>query len=153
MAKAENKTSKPMGRKKLPIDWDVVDKCLMTGSSGIQTAAFLGINQDTLYDRCFAEKKISFSAYSLEQRQKGNSLLLGKQFQVAMGGNTTMLVWLGKQRLKQTDQPTDAQEFNGSLASLLGVMHLIKTSEDFDALVNLANKTAIENKKKEITND
>jgi len=83
-----------------------------------------------------------------EQKQKGNSFLLGKQYQVAMGGNTTMLIWLGKQRLAQTDHPTDKQEFNGSLASLLDVMHMIKSSEDFDALVELAK-----NNKKEVKDE
>jgi len=134
------------GRKVIPIDWSVVDKCLMTGSSGVQTAAFIGITDETLYNRCRKEHGVDFSIYLLKQKQKGNSLLLGKQYQVAMGGNVTMLIWLGKQRIGQTDHPTDKQEFNGSLASLLDVMHLIKSSQDFDALVQLANK----NKKGEI---
>ena len=158
MTKAEIIAKEPFGReggrKPKPINWDDVDKFLVSGASGIQIAAYVGVCQDTLYQRCKKDKGVDFSVYLEEKRQKGNSLLLGKQFQVAMAGNTTMLVWLGKQRLKQTDQPTESQEFNGSLAGLLGVMHLIKTSEDFDALVNLANKTAIENKsKKEEANE
>ena len=128
------------GRKVIPIDWDVVSKCLVTGSNGVQTAALIGVCEDTLYNRCKTDQGVDFSVYLAKQRQKGNSLLLGKQYQVAMSGNTTMLIWLGKQRIGQTDHPTDKQEFNGSLASLLDVMHLIKSSQDFDALVQLANK-------------
>ena len=36
-------------------------------------------------------------------RQGGNMSLRRKQFEQAMGGNTTMLIWLGKQRLGQKD--------------------------------------------------
>lgn len=128
------------GRKQIPIDWAEVDKYLVSGSSGIEVAACLGIHHDTLYDRCVKEFKISFSEYTAKKRQKGNSFLHAKQYQVAMSGNTTMLVWLGKQRLSQSDQPKQKDEFNGSLANLLDVMHLIKSSEDFDALVSLAKK-------------
>ena len=135
------------GRKPIPINWDEVAKLLMAGSKGVQVAAYLGIGSDTLYDRCRKDIGVDFSLYALEQRQKGNSLLLGKQYQVALSGNTTMLVWLGKQRLAQTDQPLGKQDFNGSLANLLDVMHLIKSSDDFDALVTLAKTN-----KKEITN-
>ena len=36
-------------------------------------------------------------------RHAGNMSLRRKQFEQAMGGNTTMLIWLGKQRLGQRD--------------------------------------------------
>jgi len=137
------------GRPKLPIDWDVVDRCLISGSNGTQTAAFIGVYPDTLYDRCVSEKKMPFTAYTVIMRQKGNSLLLGKQYQVAMTGDKTMLVWLGKQRLKQTDQPTDKQEFNGSLSNLLNIMHMIKSSSDFDRLITMGKEKEKEVKQNE----
>jgi len=137
------------GRKVIPIDWEVVGKCLATGSSGVQAAAFIGVCEDTLYNRCKTEQGVDFSVYLTKQKQKGNSLLLGKQYQIAMGGNTTMLIWLGKQRLSQTEHPKEKEEFNGSLSSLLDVMHLIKTSEDFDALVKLAKDNKNKERKKD----
>ena len=60
-----------------------------------------------------------------------------------------MLIWLGKQRLGQTDQPRDKEEFNGSLSSLLGMVHMIKSSGDFSALVKLARKDTSEEELKE----
>jgi hypothetical protein len=39
----------------------------------------------------------------------GNINLRAKQYQRAMAGNTRMLIWLGKQRLGQTDNPQNAQ--------------------------------------------
>lgn len=139
MAKRKSPTNK-----KIPIDWKEVDKFLVSGCAGTQVADALGIHADTLYNRCKEEKKMVFTAYSARMRQKGNSYIHAKQYQTAMNGNTTMLIWLGKQRLGQSEQPKGTQEFNGSLASLLDVMHMIKSSEDFDALVQLAknNKKA-----------
>jgi len=148
MAKKKPPTKKTLGRPRAPINWEEVDKLLIYGSSGVQVAAFLGIDRVTLYDRCVKDRGVDYTTYSTEKRQKGNSLLLGKQFQAAMGGNTTMLIWLGKQRLDQSEQPQSKQEFNGSLSSLLDVMHLIKSSDDFDALVSLAK-----NNKKDGKND
>jgi hypothetical protein len=37
-------------------------------------------------------------------RQTGKMSLKRKQWEVAMGGNVTMLIWLGKQNLGQTDK-------------------------------------------------
>ena len=36
--------------------------------------------------------------------ESGKASLRRKQYEVAMGGNCTMLVWLGKQYLGQTDK-------------------------------------------------
>ena len=127
-----------MGRKRQPIKWDVVDKFLMAGSNGVQIASVCGISDDTLYRRTMEEKGVPFATYSTIQRQKGNSMILGKQYQKAMEGNVSMLIWLGKQRLGQTDQPKEKEEFNGSLAGILDVMHMIKSSGDFSALVQKA---------------
>lgn len=138
--------TKTMGRNKITIDWEEVDKFLMAGCSGQQVADTLGICNDTLFNRCNEVHKMTFSDYSAKKRRKGNSYLHAKQYQVAMGGNVSMLIWLGKQRLQQTDQPLVKQEFNGSLASLLDVMHLVKTSDDFDALVKLAKDNKKEKK-------
>ena len=139
---------KQAGRKKIAIDWNEIEKYLIAGVSGNKIANSLGICDDTLFARCVEDHKVNFSDYSAKKKQKGDSLLYVKQYQSAMGGNVSMLIWLGKQRLGQTDQPKDTQEFNGSLANLLGVMHMIKSSEDFDSLVQLANKNAAELKDK-----
>lgn len=94
----------PKGRKLKKIDWEYVSELLMKGSNGIQVAAVLGIHPDVLYDRCRIENGEMFSDYSQKCWQKGNSSLHAKQYEVAKEGNTTMLVWLGKQRLDQKEQ-------------------------------------------------
>lgn len=47
------------------------------------------------------------------QKHEGMKLkLAGKQYELAMKGNPAMLVWLGKQWLKQTDKIEQKQEIN-----------------------------------------
>lgn len=117
------------GRPQIPIDWEIADNCLIAGSNGVQTAAALGVHEDTLYARCVSEKKMSFTAYSAKKKQKGNSALHAKQFQVAIGGNVSMLIWLGKQRLGQEESPHAAEGFDGTLAELLDAIKELKKDD------------------------
>lgn len=91
------------GRPELEIDWEKADDLLMKGCNGVQVAAYFDVHPDTLYNRCVSEKGTNFSDYSQKLRQKGNTFLHQKQYEVAQEGNTTMLVWLGKQRLDQKE--------------------------------------------------
>lgn len=67
-------------------------------------AATIGVDEGTLRKRCEADNNCSFSEFSQQKRAKGDELLRSKQFQVAMAGDKTMLIWLGKQRLNQSDK-------------------------------------------------
>lgn len=93
-----------MARPKKNIDWKEVDKYLVSGATGTEVAAMLGIHAHTLYKRCEDDHKISFSDYLQQKREKGNSMLKHKQFELAMEGDRGMLVWLGKNRLDQSDK-------------------------------------------------
>jgi len=99
------------GRPLTEIDWSRVEKSLMAGCNGAQIAANLGIHADTLYNACEREKGMTFSAFSAYYRQKGDLLLHEAQFTVAIGDETrdiapdkSMLIWLGKNRLEQSDK-------------------------------------------------
>lgn len=91
------------GRPKSDIDWIMVDKLLEAGCSGAEIAANIGINPATLYDRCQSDHKKMFSEYSQEKQSKGDSLLKKAQFDKALTGDNTILIWLGKCRLKQKE--------------------------------------------------
>ena len=93
-----------VGRPRAVIDWDKVDKLLMAGCSGVEIAGYYGLHFDSLYKYCRLEKKMNFSEYSTLKKAHGNSLLKAKQFEIAMAGDKTMLVWLGKNRLDQSDK-------------------------------------------------
>lgn len=91
------------GRPKSDINWAIVDSLLEAGCSGAEISANLGINPATLYDRCQSDHKRMFSEYSQEKQSKGDSLLRKAQFDKALNGDNTLMIWLGKCRLKQTD--------------------------------------------------
>jgi hypothetical protein len=95
-----------MGRKKANIDWGKVDQMLMAGCNGVEVAASIGIHPDTLYLRCEEDNNMGFSQYSAAKKASGDRLLKMKQFDLAVKGDRTMLVWLGKQRLGQSDKKT-----------------------------------------------
>ena len=89
------------------IDWKKVDDLLLAGCHGTEIAAYIGIHPDTLYLRCKSEQGMVFSAYSQEKKAKGESILRAHQYAKAVGlttkGDNTLLIWLGKNRLKQRE--------------------------------------------------
>ena len=97
------------GRNTITVDWDEVDRYLVGGSNGVQIAAMLGICNDTLFRRCEEDHKMTFSDYAAKKRAKGDSYLHNAQFKAAMKGNTSMLIWLGKQRLGQKEDQNKNQ--------------------------------------------
>lgn len=94
-------TGEPAHRPLIPIDWQKVDQMVLAGLSGTQIAGILDIHHDTFYDRFRIEKGISFSEYRPRRKEGGDGLLLLKQWQSAMKGNTKMLQLLGEERLGQ----------------------------------------------------
>jgi hypothetical protein len=101
------------GRKKIVINWARVDSALKAGANGVQVAAMLGISFDTLSRRTNEEKNADFAAYMREKREAGNEELLKAQYEGAIGGDRGLLIWLGKQRLNQTDKKEIKQQFDG----------------------------------------
>lgn len=98
---------KKHGRPKLEIDWEKVDLFLEAGCSGAQVAHNLGFDPNTLYARCKEDKGISFTDYSAHKNSKGEAELTVHQYLKAIGktdkGDNTLLIWLGKTRLKQKE--------------------------------------------------
>ena len=92
------------GRPKAIIDWEMVIEHIKAQCSATGIASMLGISVDTLYNRCKADNNIDYSAFSDQKKSEGKELLRKKQFEVAMSGDKTMLVWLGKQYLEQKDK-------------------------------------------------
>lgn len=92
-----------MSRPLKPIDWDQVDKMCAIHCTGEEQAAVLGVDYDTLNRACHREHNCSFADYFRQKASNGKMSLRRKQYTAAMDGNTTMLVWLGKNWLGQTD--------------------------------------------------
>lgn len=93
-----------MARPQIEVDWRKVDKLLEAGCDGTECAAFFGFHEASLYRACKRDHKIGFAEYSHQKKSKGNASLRAKQYELAMSGDRTMLIWQGKNRLGQSDK-------------------------------------------------
>lgn len=82
--------------------WDQLD-ALIVWASQEYCAEKLGISADSLARR-LKEKGFSFAEYKKQKQEPMRINLLKKQYDVAMSGNVSMLIWLGKQHLGQSDK-------------------------------------------------
>ena len=98
--------------KKYNIDTTEVEKLAGYGCTNIEIANFFGCSSDLI------EK--SYSEFLTKGRADLKKRLRKAQIDSACAGNPTMLIWLGKQMLNQTDRqeiehirPIEDVEFNG----------------------------------------
>ena len=111
-----------MARPKIEIDSDMVKKLCAIQCTGQEIADVLDVSYDTLERRVKEAYQISFADYIKRHSANGKMSLRRKQHEVAMNGNTTMLVWLGKQYLGQTDkQVVDNTSSDGSMSPNLKI--------------------------------
>ena len=83
--------------------------------TGEECAAILDMDYDTLNRRLGEEGEVGFTDYFKRHSSHGKASLRRKQIAVAMDGNPTMLVWMGKQHLGQTDK-SDFSSSDGSMS-------------------------------------
>ncbi len=105
--KKRKKNAPKIGRPLAEINWKMVDDLLIAGCSGREVASSLGLNAATIYERCVTDKGMTFTEYSQQKSEKGESLIRAHQYAKALGltdkGDNTLLIWLGKTRLKQME--------------------------------------------------
>lgn len=89
-------TGKKTGRPLLDLDPKVVEGMASVGATDMEIADFLGCSDDTVRNR--------FSDLLSKTRAGLKTRLRQAQIKVALGGNPTMLIWMGKQLLAQADQ-------------------------------------------------
>tara|TARA_R110000822_G_scaffold201528_1_gene338773 strand:- start:1055 stop:1507 length:453 start_codon:yes stop_codon:yes gene_type:complete len=92
------------GRKLLDIDETEVQRMAEDGCNDTEIADFFGC-ADTTISRRFAE-------ILRKSRVKVKKSLRRKQIELALDGDKTMLIWLGKQMLGQRDSPAVAIQNN-----------------------------------------
>ena len=119
-----------MARPLKPIDWNIVEKKMHAGCSGIEIAADFYIDRDTFYDRFKKEYGKSFSDYSAEFHCIGKGNIRFRQYSKAMEGNPQMLILLGKLWLDQKENDNGNVEMNLSkLISLIEAGMLTQKDE------------------------
>lgn len=99
------------GRPKIEIDFETVEKLCQMQCTGEEIASFLNVDYDTLEKRIKTNYHLSFSEYIKKNSENGKCSLRRQQWKLAMADDRTMLIWLGKQYLGQTDKLDNSVAF------------------------------------------
>jgi len=104
---------KKMGRPKIEVDFDKIDSlcavfCNCKEIVSVLNSFDIKLSYDTVERRVKQQFGITFAEY-VEQKQMAfaKPKLRKAQFDCALSGNATMLIWLGKQYLGQVDKQDD----------------------------------------------
>jgi len=92
-----------MGRKK-EVNYILVDDLCHIQCTAEEIAAILHISLATLKARIEEDTGEEYLEYLFKKRIVGKKSLLRKQWELAMRGDRTMLIWLGKQYLGQVER-------------------------------------------------
>ena len=87
--------------KKYNIDTEQLEKLASFGCTNTEIASFFGCSSDLI------EK--SYSEFLTKGREKGKIRLRQWQMKAAEKGNVSMLIWLGKQLLGQSEHPPEKE--------------------------------------------
>lgn len=99
------------GRPRTPLNWDDIGRQCSLGMSASDIADIYGCSKETIYDRCKADLNITFTEFSREHKKKVDNMLLQTQLDKALvQKDNVMLLWLGKQRLGQSDNPKETEK-------------------------------------------
>ena len=99
----------PGGRPKIEFEnlefdgWEILEESAKWGSEQY-CADKLGVSVGTLARRIKERYGLSFAEYQNKTKDIVRANIRQKQYEVAMGGNPTMLIWTGKQECGQTDK-------------------------------------------------
>lgn len=94
-----------MARKRIPIDYNQMDKLLALQATLQEVAFYFNCSEDTIERSVMRDKKMTFKEYREIKKQAGLISLRRAQWRKATEKmDTTMLIFLGKQYLGQTDK-------------------------------------------------
>lgn len=92
-------------RKKIELtEEDKIEKLASYGLTNKEIAEALGYDENTL--------KRNFEIFLTKGKADLKQRLKKKQISVALGGNVSMLIWLGKQYLGQADKSEESGDLN-----------------------------------------
>lgn len=90
-----------VGRNKVIIPAEEVFKLAQIGCKNHEIADWFGVDENTL--------TYNFSVDLLKGRESLKQSLRRAQIKLALNGNATMLIWLGKNILGQSESPLDSE--------------------------------------------
>jgi hypothetical protein len=115
----ENKKRK-RGRPRFEINWIYFENLCGIQCTEEEICGVFGCSVDTLEKAVKRQYSRNFTDVFAEKRQYGKASLRRSQWKAALDGNTTMMIWLGKQHLEQADR---LEEIIPSAAHTLRVVY------------------------------
>lgn len=101
--------------------WDDFDKLCGIQCTLLEISQFFGVSEDTIERRVEETYSVKFAEHYKKKAAGGLISLRRKQYQTALSGNISMLIWLGKQYLGQRDKHDTTHEVTkGKLVIDLG---------------------------------
>lgn len=121
-----------MSKKRIEIDQTQFEKLCEIQCTCFEIAGWFRCSVDTIERWCKQKYNKRFAEIYEEKRQIGRISLRRVQFQEALKGNTTLLIWLGKQYLGQTDvEKTEIKQIYKDLKDIhekIDILKLVKAS-------------------------
>lgn len=93
-----------MARPRKEINWDEFDKLCAIQCTQVEIANWFECSVDTIERAVKRTHKVGFAEYYIQKADKGKISLRRQQWQLALKGDKTMLIWLGKQHLEQRER-------------------------------------------------
>lgn len=92
------------GRPRIELDMETLEECCRVGCTAEECAGILKTSIDTINRRLKEAGEVGFAEFHKKHFDETKKSLRRKQIHAAEDGNTTMLIWLGKQHLGQRDK-------------------------------------------------
>jgi hypothetical protein len=134
-----------MPRPKKEINWEIVEKRMEAGCSGVEIASCLRVDSDTFFRRFREKYGKRFADSSADFYSAGDANIKFTQYMKALSGNNNMLMLLGKERLNQgKEEEIKKSPFEDVIAirheNMLLKAELVAYKDHVDANQNGVNK-------------
>jgi hypothetical protein len=105
-----------------PIDWELVKRRLFEGCNPSEISRELGFATSFPLRRCEKELGIPYKDFIHQHASKGNNYLRSAQMKKALSGDTQMMIFLGKNRLNQSDKCEQKIEADNQILHFLAAL-------------------------------
>ena len=122
------------GRPKLELNSKELKKLCRLQCTLVEIADWFNCSEDTVERRVKEEYDITFAEFFKKHSARGKMSLRRKQMQMALKGDRTLLIWLGKQYLGQKDRQSLEHSGEGGGSIKIEVEHA--TEKVINAIIN-----------------
>lgn len=130
-----------MCRPEKEIDWELVDRKLIAGCIGTEIAPIFDLTPGRFYERVEEKFNTTFTEYRQQKRSIGDSNIREVQYNKAIEGDNSMLIWLGKNRLNQSDSPQEISVNPQTIAKFNSLMNQLSSIQSSRQISDNTNNT------------